>query len=92
MNKIDNMQFYMQKLAQYNFRVTIPRIQVLKILFESNTALTAHEIGYISHKSGQYLSQGTIYNTLSVFKKCGLVSYTKFENDKALYSTPFSKN
>ena len=80
------MQFYTKKLMQYNFRVTMPRIQILKILFESETALTADEIGYISYTSGDHLSLGTIYNTLTVFKKCGLVTYTKFENNKALYS------
>lgn len=85
-NKINEMNFYIQKLKQHHLRTTLPRLQVLKILCEANNAMTAFDIEQISSASGEYLGLSSVYSTLKSLQDCGVVHCDKFENNKALYS------
>lgn len=85
MNEENNIKYYLNEIENNKYKITLPRIKVLKILLESKSELSIMEIEYKFFKTENYFSLSTIYKTLIIFEKCNIVTCVK-KNKKSLYA------
>lgn len=64
-----------QRLRDHGFRITMPRIQVVRALVDSTRALTANEIHKTISESGGRMDIVSVYRTLVTLKEAGLVHH-----------------
>lgn len=83
-NKRD-IDIYKQKIKKSGFRITETRMVILDILLKSPDKLDAEEVFFLSHKKYPKIGMATIYRTLRLLEKEGLVTKVGFENNKAKY-------
>ena len=83
-NKRD-IDIYKQKIKKSGFRITETRMVILDILLKSPDKLDAEEVFFLSHKKYPKIGMATIYRTLRLLEREGLVTKVGFENNKAKY-------
>lgn len=80
-----DIETYKQKIKKRGFRLTETRMVILDVLLKSSGELDAEELFYLSHKKYPKIGMATIYRTLRLLEKEGLVTKVGFENNKAKY-------
>lgn len=78
-SNLDNSADFVKKseslLRGHNLRVTGPRMKVLRVLSQSDKAMTAHEIhGQIS-ESGEKIDVVSVYRILTTFNSLGIIHH-----------------
>ena len=72
-------------LVKNNLRVTKPRLEILRLLMELNTHLTAEELGAELAARQVTMTSASIYNTLNLFERCGIVSRVSAAGEPVIY-------
>jgi len=80
-NKIN----YLEKLHASGYRVTRQRQTILDSICEANGHATIADIYFRAKKFDQGIDRSTIYRTLDVFVKLGLVIYGENVNGERVY-------
>jgi NADH-quinone oxidoreductase subunit E len=81
-----NIDDYKQKIKDSGFRITGTRMLILDILLKSSKALNAEELFFLARKKQPGIGQATVYRTLKLLEKEGLIIRAIYENDKAKYA------
>jgi len=84
-NSKRDIDIYKQKIKKSGFRITETRMVILDILLKSPDKLNAEELLFLSHKKYPKIGMATIYRTLMLLEKEGLVTKVGFDNNKAKY-------
>jgi len=84
-NSKRDIDIYKQKIKKSGFRITETRMVILDILLKSPDKLNAEELFFLSHKKYPKIGMATIYRTLRLLEKEGLVTKVGFKNNKAKY-------
>ncbi|MEY8703215.1 Fur family transcriptional regulator [Francisella philomiragia] len=73
-------------LKQYGFKITQPRVEILK-LFEENTDRHLSPDDVFSKLKSQGSSTGiaTVYRVLNQFESAGIISRLKLDSDQVMY-------
>ncbi len=71
-------------LKEHNIPITIQRVKILEYLIRTNEHPTADQI-YSEISDEAILSFATIYNTLHLFTKAGIVNELHIDKDKTHY-------
>src|SRR4030043_1003899 len=87
-----NIETYKQRIKESGFRITGTRMLILDILLKSSNALNAEELFFLARKKQPGIGQATIYRTLKLLEKEGLIIRAIYENDKAKYTIKDYKN
>lgn len=61
------------QLRAYSISPTIQRIQIAQVLFSRHEHLSADEVFSLVNSDATYVSKATVYNTLGLFAKRGLI-------------------
>jgi Fur family ferric uptake transcriptional regulator len=82
-----------QDLKKVGLKVTLPRINILKLLekFEDRH-LTAEEIYRMLLESGEEIGLATVYRVLTQFEAAGLVNRHYFEGGQAVFELERGKH
>jgi Fur family transcriptional regulator, ferric uptake regulator len=72
-------------LDNKNFKLTQERLLLLKIIKEYNTHFDADELHEYTIRKGEKLSRATIYRTLALFNKNGIIKQTIRKKGRAVY-------
>jgi len=72
-------------------RITPERFEVLDFAISSNNHFTADEL-YLEMKKGKSnVSRATVYNSLELLVKCGMLAKRYFGENKTFYESSFNK-
>ena len=74
-----------QTLKEMGYRLTPQRVAILDALHDSNGHITAEEIYARARARQPNVNLSTIYRTLSLLKKLGLVAETDFGEGRVVY-------
>ena len=77
MNNFDYLSYGEEVLRLNEYRITAPRIEILKVLKRAKSTLKAYEIAEKCTKKGISVDTSTVYRVLEVFKELGLVHFIK---------------
>lgn len=72
-------------LESHGVTATQQRIEVGQVLFACPQHLSADQILERVHRTGSRVSKATIYNTLNLFSRCGLVRTLTVDADRQFY-------
>lgn len=61
------------QLRAYGISPTIQRLQIAQVLFSRQEHLSAEEVFSLVNSDATYVSKATVYNTLGLFAKRGLI-------------------
>ncbi len=84
-NNKKDIDTYKQRIKRSGFRLTGTRMVILDILLKSPGELDAEELFFLSHKKHPRIGQATIYRTLKLLEKEGLIDRTGYKDKKAKY-------
>ena len=84
-SNIKDIDTYKQRIKKSGFRLTGTRMIILETLLKNPVELNAEELFFLSHKKHSGIGQATIYRTLKLLEKEGLVERTGYKNNKANY-------
>ena len=90
MNNVAVPKDALQALRKNGLRLTRQRELVFRLIHESHSHLDAHEIYLKARKEDSKINEGTVYRTLKVLKKVGLVDELDLmhhEGEKHYYET-----
>jgi Fur family peroxide stress response transcriptional regulator len=73
------------ELAESGIKPSIQRVKILEYLIKERNHPTAEELFHDLEKDVNSLSKATVYNTLALFAKKGLVRVLTFENNENRY-------
>ena len=80
------MKDIVQLLTSHNISPTNQRVKIAQVLFAEPQHLSADQVLSIVNTERNFVSKATVYNTLGLFAKKGLVReviiYTTLENSK----------
>jgi len=77
-------------LKQTGYKITKPRLLVLSLLRKSANPLSAKEI--TGHARKLSIDQATIYRTLELFKKAGLIQEINLQENRAYFELKDSRD
>ncbi len=84
-----------EKLSLYikdkNLRNTPERFNILKAIFKTDDHFDAEELFMSLKKKERKISFATVYNTLDLLVKCGIISKYRFGSDHFRYEKSFGK-
>jgi len=72
-------------LKENNIPITVQRVKILELLMESHKHPTAEDIYNKLLKDTEILSFATVYNTLRLFCKVGIIEEVRIEKDRVHY-------
>src|SRR4030043_1630200 len=87
-----NIDDYKQKIKESGFRITGTRMLILDILLKSSNALNAEELFFLTRKKKPGIGMATIYRTLKLLEKEGLIIRAIYEDDRAKYTIKDNRN
>ena len=76
-----------QRLRDHRLRPTKARIRIGMMLFDSPKHLSADQIFDKLTEHGHYISKATVYNTLNVFAKHGVVNEVAVDPTRMYYDS-----
>ena len=79
------MEELKQKLQDKNIRLSHPRLKVLEFLVQNRIHPSVDDIYVELQKDIPRLSKATVYNTLHLLEKAGLVNVLTIENNEKRY-------
>ncbi|MDH5661317.1 MAG: transcriptional repressor, partial [Gammaproteobacteria bacterium] len=89
MNHRENM---INKLKSSGVTPTTQRVEIAQILFARPQHLSAEQILKMVNESSSTASKATVYNTLGLFAKKGLVKEVIVDPTKVFYDSNISKH
>ena len=81
------MQTYKNILIDNGIKPTYQRIKILEFIRQKKTHLTVDEIYEALYKKVPTLSKTTIYNTLNIFRKHGLINVLSITESELRYDS-----
>lgn len=85
---MSNRDDIVNKLKQYGVSPTTQRVEIAQILFARPQHLSAEQISkMVNDESSATVSKATIYNTLGLFAKKGLVKEVIVDPSKVFYDS-----
>jgi len=85
--KLSFRQQVIDKLTDHNITATKQRVEIGLCLFDCDQHVTADQLQERVNKSGGEASKATIYNTLGLFAKKGLLREVVIDPTKLVYDT-----
>ena len=85
--KLSLRQQVIDKLTDHNITATKQRVEIGLCLFDCDQHVTADQLQERVNKSGGEASKATIYNTLGLFAKKGLLREVVIDPTKLVYDT-----
>lgn len=85
--KLSLRQQVIDKLTRHNITATRQRVEIGLCLFDCDQHVTADQLQLRVNKSGGEASKATIYNTLGLFAKKGLLREVVIDPGKLVYDT-----
>ncbi|MGO0122302.1 Fur family transcriptional regulator [Desulfothermobacter acidiphilus] len=79
MEKNDDLRAKVQSLRARGFKLTPQRREILRILTEADSPLSARDIEEELHRRFPGVGRGTVYRTLETLRSVGLLEETFFE-------------
>jgi Fur family iron response transcriptional regulator len=76
-----------QLLRTHRITPTVQRVLIASRLFERSQHLTAEQLLELANDSGRRVSKATIYNTLGLFVRKGLVRELIVDGNRAFYDS-----
>ena len=77
-------------LRENNISPTKQRLELAEIIFSKNQHFTAADLINMAINSNLNISQATVYNTLCLFEKRGILKTINLQNDCRFYDTNLS--
>ena len=77
-------------LRENNISPTKQRLELAEIIFSKNQHFTAADLINMAVNSDLNISQATVYNTLCLFEKRGILKTINLQNDCKFYDTNLS--
>jgi len=84
---MDNIETF---LRENNISPTKQRLELAEIIFSKNQHFTAADLINMAINSNLNISQATVYNTLCLFEKRGILKTINLQNDCKFYDTNLS--
>ena len=84
---MDNIETF---LRENNISPTKQRLELAEIIFSKNQHFTAADLINMAVNSDLNISQATVYNTLCLFEKRGILKTINLQNDCRFYDTNLS--
>lgn len=84
---MDNIETF---LRENNISPTKQRLELAEIIFSKNQHFTAADLINMAINSDLNISQATVYNTLCLFEKKGILKTINLQNDCKFYDTNLS--
>tara|TARA_B100001109_G_scaffold252176_1_gene247716 strand:- start:1505 stop:1903 length:399 start_codon:yes stop_codon:yes gene_type:complete len=84
---MDNIETF---LRENNISPTKQRLELAEIIFSKNQHFTAADLINMAINSDLNISQATVYNTLCLFEKRGILKTINLQNDCKFYDTNLS--
>ena len=84
---MDNIETF---LRENNISPTKQRLELAEIIFSKNQHFTAADLINMAINSDLNISQATVYNTLCLFEKRGILKTINLQNDCRFYDTNLS--
>ena len=84
---MDNIETF---LRENNISPTKQRLELAEIIFSKNQHFTAADLINMAISSNLNISQATVYNTLCLFEKKGILKTINLQNDCKFYDTNLS--
>jgi Fur family iron response transcriptional regulator len=89
---MDNRDDIIDKLKSSGVTPTTQRVEIAQILFARPQHLSAEQILEMVNESSSTASKATVYNTLGLFAKKGLVKEVIVDPSKVFYDSNVSKH
>jgi len=89
---MDNRDSIIDKLKSSGVTPTTQRVEIAQILFARPQHLSAEQILEMVNESSSTASKATVYNTLGLFAKKGLVKEVIVDPSKVFYDSNVSKH
>ncbi len=89
---MDNRDSIIDKLKTSGVTPTTQRVEIAQILFARPQHLSAEQILEMVNESSSTASKATVYNTLGLFAKKGLVKEVIVDPTKVFYDSNVSKH
>ena len=74
-------------LVENDLKVTPQRVAILGVIRDMNDHPSAEELAEKLHEANPNISMGTIYNTLEIFSKKGIISKVLSKGNETRYET-----
>ena len=81
-----------KKLRAYGITPTQQRIRIGEVLFHEAQHVSADQVLQMVNKNEELVSKATVYNTLGLFAKKGLINEVIIEPNKLFYDTNLNKH
>lgn len=79
-------------LREYKIAPTLQRIKIGEVLFSRAQHISAEQVLEMVNKENSQVSKATVYNTLGIFAKQGLVREVIVDPSKVFYDSNLSKH
>lgn len=89
---MNNREDIIEKLKSFGVTPTTQRVEIAQILFARPQHLSAEQILKMVNEGGSTASKATIYNTLGLFAKKGLVRELIVDPSKIFYDSNVSRH
>jgi len=74
-------------LAEHDVQPTVQRMRIAELLFARDQHLTAEQIIQALAEGGTQVSKATVYNTLNLFAKKGLLKPLQVDAERGLFDS-----
>jgi len=91
MNKKKAHEEFTFFLKKYKHRITPERFEVLDFAIESDKHFTADELYLEMKKGNSNVSRATVYNSLELLVKCGMLAKRNFGKNKTFYESSYNR-
>jgi Fur family iron response transcriptional regulator len=78
---------FLAKFDQFGIAPTPQRLEVASILLDKPQHLSADQVIEKLREKGSKVSKATVYNSLNLFGKCGLVKECLVDSERRLYDS-----
>lgn len=91
MNKIKAHEEFKEFLRAGKHRITPERFEVLDFAINSGDHYTADELYLKMRENKSNISRATVYNSLELLVKCGMLAKRNFGENKTFYESSYNK-
>jgi len=92
LNIQDVKKEFVSAVKNSKLKNTQQRIQILETFFEHEGHINVDEIYQLVKKKNPKIGYATVYRTLSLLNKLGIIEATKIGNNKVLYEHKYAHN
>ena len=88
----DSKSIIEQKLLSHGVKVTPQRIEIGKLLLSTPCHMSAEQILTRLHESGTRVSKATVYNTLNLFSRKGIIREIAVDPNHLIYDSTVDRH